>query len=65
MHIEVKQEVWWLQFLMKVWDVYFIKHKNDMHVPAALQKLDIVCLVFFSKFRAHNLFDGNLKGLII
>ena len=46
MHIEVKQEMWWLQFLMKVWAVIvYIKHKNDMLAPAALQKLDIVCLV--------------------
>ena len=39
--IEMKQEVWWVQSLMKVWvdNYYFIKHKNDMHVLAVHQKL--------------------------
>ena len=40
--IEMKQEVWYVQFLMKVRLPYFIKHKNDLHAPAALQKLDAV-----------------------
>ena len=40
----MKQEVWWVQSLMKVLELlYFIKHKNDMHAPAALQKLQVVC----------------------
>ena len=38
----MKQEVWWVQSLMKVWVVIFIKHKNDMHAPVALQKLEAV-----------------------
>ena len=37
MHIEMKQEVWWVQSLIIVW---VIKH-NDMHAPVALQKLAI------------------------
>ena len=42
----------------------FIKHENDTHAPAALQKLPIGCLNFeLSKIRfiRHNLFDGFLK----
>ena len=39
----MKQEVWWVQSLLKVCDVMFYKHKNDMHVTAALQKL---CRIF-------------------
>ena len=42
----------------------FIKHKNDMHVPAVLKKLAIGCLVFELlklKCRAHILFDRLLK----
>ena len=62
MHTEMKQEVWQVQSLMKVWLQYFTKHKNDMHAPAALQRLAIGCLVFELsklKFRAYNYF---LKG---
>ena len=40
MHIEMTQNVWWVQSLMKVNGLlYFIKHKNDMHAHAILQKL--------------------------
>ena len=56
-----------MQSLMKVWVVIFYKAQNDMHAPAALQKLSIGYLVFEPlklKFRAHNLFNGFLKGLI-
>ena len=49
--------------------IIFIKHNNDIHVPAAFQNLcmyvAIECLVFeLSKlrFRAPNLFDRPLKG---
>ena len=45
----MKQEVRWMQTLMKVASyglLYFIKHKNDMHAPAVLQKQTISCLVF-------------------
>ena len=35
----MKQEVWWVQPLIEVWLLYFIKYKNDMHAPTALQKL--------------------------
>ena len=46
--------------------LYFIKHMNDMHVPAVLQKLHnyIVCLASeLSKlrFREQNLFDVFFK----
>ena len=37
----MKQEVWWVQSLMKACGLqllYFIKRKNDMHAPAELQK---------------------------
>ena len=33
----MKQEVWWMQTLMKVASyglLYFIKHKNDMYICA-------------------------------
>ena len=63
----MKQQMWWVQSLMKVYVATFIRHKNDMHVPAALQKLTIGGLVFELsklKFRARNLDDGLLKGLI-
>ena len=36
-NVEVKQEVWWVQSLMKVW--FLLEQKNDMHVYATLQKL--------------------------
>ena len=39
--------------------LYFIKYKNDIHAPAALQKLAEGCLVFELlklKFRAHNFY---------
>ena len=54
MHTELKQEVWLVQSLMRVW----APHKSDMHAPAALQKLAIYsvllgCLVI--KIRAHDL----------
>ena len=39
MNTEMKKDVWWVQSIMKYWLLYFIKHKNDMHVPAVLQKL--------------------------
>ena len=39
MHIEIKQEVWWVQFLIKVWVAIFYKAQDDMHTSAALQKL--------------------------
>ena len=59
MHIEVKQEVWWMQSLMIAWVVNLIKQKNDMHASTTLQKLS--CL----KFRGLHLFDQFLKkGLI-
>ena len=37
--------------------LYFIKYKNDINAPVALQKLAIGCLVYELlklKFRAHN-----------
>ena len=37
MHIEIKQEVWWVQFLIKV--IYIYKAQDDMHAPVALQNL--------------------------
>ena len=43
----------------------FIKHKNNMHTPVALQKLATGCLVselLKLKFTAHPLFDGLFKG---
>ena len=49
----MKQEMWWKQPLMKVW-VIILYIKNDMHAPAALQKLAIGCLVIqLLKFRAR------------
>ena len=56
--------MWWVQSLMKVCVAIFIRHKNDMHAPAALQKLTIGCLVFELsklKFRERNLDDGLFK----
>ena len=35
----MKQEVWWVQSL----ELYFLKYKNDMRAPAALQKLAVGC----------------------
>ena len=37
MHIEMKQEVWWVQSLMKVWGAIF--YKAQVHATVALQKL--------------------------
>ena len=62
----MKQEMCWVRSLMKVYMGcynYFIKHKNDLHAPAALQKLTIGYLVFESsklKLRAM-IYDGHLK----
>ena len=39
MYIEMNQGVWWEQSLGKYGLLYFVKHKNDMHASAALQKL--------------------------
>ena len=36
MHIEMKQKLWWVHSLVKLWVVIFYKHKNNMHAPAAL-----------------------------
>ena len=41
----MKQKMWWVQSRKKHGLLYFIKHKNDMHAPAALQKLDIGCWI--------------------
>ena len=37
----IPQYVWVVNNLL-----YFVKHKNDMNVPAALQKLATGCLIF-------------------
>ena len=39
MHIEMKQEVWWVQSLIKVCVVIYYMTQGDLHAPAALQKL--------------------------
>ena len=43
--------------------LYYIKHKNDIHAPAALQKLYRLFGVELSKlrFRGHNLFNEFSK----
>ena len=45
--------------------LYFIKHKNDMHAPAALHVEASFRLIGFwtikLKFRVRNLFDGFFK----
>ena len=37
----MKQELWCVQFLIKVWVVIFYKAQNNIHAPAALLKLRI------------------------
>ena len=39
MHIEIKPRVWLVQYPWKYGLWYFIKHKDDMYAPAAMQKL--------------------------
>ena len=62
----MKQEVWWVQPLMKVSVAIFYKIQKWQHAPTTLQKLTYWLWVCFwtikLKFRAHNLFDGLLKG---
>ena len=50
---------------MKVWLAIFYKTQEWHACPAVHRKLAIGCLVFELsklKFKAHNLFDGLLKG---
>ena len=35
----MKQEVWWMQSLVKIWVAIFYKAQNVMYTSAALQKL--------------------------
>ena len=60
MHIEVKQEMWWVQSLIKV----FIKHKYDMHVPTVIQKIYRVfgSLNYQNQDLEDNFFDEFFKG---
>ena len=60
----MKQEVWWVQSLMKVYYelLYLIKHSTVMKcMYLQLSRSYTDCLAFeLSKlrFRGHNLFDG-------
>ena len=62
----MKQEVWWVQFLIKVWVIYIYKAQDGMHAPVALQNLQlwtVWLLNYVSKLRlrGNNLFGQLLK----
>ena len=59
----MKKHLWWVQSVMKIWVLYFIKHKNDMHASAALQKLYRLFELSKFRFQGHNynLFEGLFK----
>ena len=58
----MKQRMWWMQFLGKYGLLDFVKHKNQIYAPVALQKLIYRLFIFLTiKLSTHSYLMHHLK----